>query len=238
MKQALVEYHVAGTPQGAPELVTLAEMMRKAGDAPQNGRPAGKPVDYLRLTQEKAVEPLQEPDVLPFDREELRDFPHAVPTQDQALFDSYRLKVLGIMENSYIIGVISNGLALIDQHAAHERVLFEKILKGTDGSLSQKLLFPITIELSRADMQFVTRNLEEFRKTGFEIDPFGELTVKLNAIPAALPQENAGGVFTDMLARITERGSAQPLQTHAIATAACKAAVKAHDRLTPKNATH
>ena len=83
-------------------------------------------------------------------------------------------------------------------------------------------------------MQFVTRNLEEFRKTGFEIDPFGELTVKLNAIPAALPQENAGGVFADMLSRITERGSAQPLQTHAIATAACKAAVKAHDRLTPE----
>ena len=81
-------------------------------------------------------------------------------------------------------------------------------------------------------MQFVIRNIREFEKTGFEIDPFGDQTVKLNAIPAALSQDNAGGMFTDMLSRLAERGSAQHLQVHAIATAACKAAVKAHDKLT------
>ncbi|MBE6407158.1 MAG: DNA mismatch repair endonuclease MutL [Lentisphaerae bacterium] len=229
MKQALVEYHVQGTARSTPELTTLSELMKQKEAAPAE---PSEPVRYFDLTPEILSEPRQEPDVLPFPPDDLHDFPAAKKTQDQMLFDSYKLRVLGIMENSYIIGVIANGLVLIDQHAAHERVLFEKILRGTDGSLSQKLLFPITIELSRADMQFVIRNIREFEKAGFEIDPFGDLTVKLNAIPAALSQDNAGGMFTDMLSRLAERGSAQHLQVHAIATAACKAAVKAHDKLT------
>ncbi|MBO5958993.1 MAG: hypothetical protein J6Q65_02605, partial [Lentisphaeria bacterium] len=233
LKQALVEYHVQGSAQSTPQLQRLSDLMKGSEPNPDPDSYAPqKPVEYFNLTPENIPEPRQEPDVLPFPPDEVRNFPSAAKTQDQMLFDSYKMKILGIMENSYIIGVIANGLVLIDQHAAHERVLFEKILRGTDGSLSQKLLFPITIELSRADMQFVTRNITEFEKAGFEIDPFGDLTVKLNAIPAALSQDNAGGVFTDMLSRLAERGSAQHLQVHAIATAACKAAVKAHDKLT------
>lgn len=234
MKQALVEYQVSLPTAGTTGLTTLGELANRQTVQDENtgALPPGQPGSYFTLQQERTPEPLQQPDVLPFPPDGDKPFPKTVMTEEQMLFKAYDLKILGIMENSYIVAAISNGLVLIDQHAAHERVLYEKILKRTDGSLSQRLLFPITLELSRADMHFVCRNLEGFESAGFEIDPFGELTVKLNAIPAALPQDNAGGVFSDMLSRLTERGSAQQLQTHAIATAACKAAVKAHDKLT------
>ncbi len=239
MRQALVEYRVQTPLPDQPELDMLSGILqRQSAEAEQkqtNPVPVSAPpksVDYFKLRPQTDNAPEQMPDILPFPPETVRDFPNASPAEGQVFFDSYKLKLLGVMENSYIVGVISNGLILIDQHAAHERVLFEKILKGTDGSLSQRLLFPLTIELSRADMHFVCKNLKGFEDAGFEIDPFGDHTIKLSAIPAALSQDNAGGVFTDMLSRLLERGSAQQLPVHAIATAACKAAVKAHDHLT------
>ena len=151
-------------------------------------------------------------------------------------FGGTGLRLLGVLENSYIVAAIPGGLVLIDQHAAHERVLFERILNGIDGTLSQKLLMPITIELSPADMAYVARNLHEFENIGFEIEPFGRNTVKLNSIPAAIKQENVGGFFLDMLARIGEIGAGQRLATDTLARAACKAAVKAHDRLSLQEA--
>ncbi len=241
LKKALVDYHVAGTAQSSPELRTLADFFKNGATQPtetvssdetqrEQSQPTG---ENLSLEQQTVPVVRQEPAVLPFAEENLRDFPSAGVSEDKMFFNTYKMKILGVMENSYIIGVIANGLVLIDQHAAHERVLFEKILRHTDASRSQKLLFPITLELSRSDLHFVTANLSEFEKAGFEIEPFGAQTVKLNAIPAALPQDNAGGIFQDMLARIAAEGTAQSLQIHQIATAACKAAVKAHDHLSP-----
>ena len=141
-------------------------------------------------------------------------------------------ELLGVLADSYLVGTIPGGLILIDQHAAHERVMFERILKGVNGSLCQKLLLPITLEVARADMLFISRNLEAFEKIGFELEPFGQNTVKMNGIPAAVPQENAGGLFMDILSRLATDAPAQKNPMERIARAACKAAVKAHEKLT------
>ena len=142
------------------------------------------------------------------------------------------LNILGFFENSYIIATTGDGIVLIDQHAAHERVLYEKLLKKNRETLSQKLLIPITLNLSRAECRFIEKNREIFESLGFETDTFGENTVKLNAIPAAMRQDNAGEVFQDILARITEDGTFSGRTDAAkLAQAACKAAVKAHDKL-------
>ena len=141
-------------------------------------------------------------------------------------------ELLGVLADSYLVGTIPGGLVLIDQHAAHERVMFERILKGVNGSLCQKLLLPITLEVARADMLFISRNLEAFEKIGFELEPFGQNTVKMNGIPAAVPQENAGGLFMDILSRLATDAPAQKNPMERIARAACKAAVKAHEKLT------
>ena len=142
------------------------------------------------------------------------------------------LRVIGVLNNSYIIAEKEEDLILIDQHAAHERVLFEKILKGRDATASQRLLIPVTLELSRGEIVFIRKHAGEFEKCGFEADPFGSNTVKLNAIPAALSQENAGALFKEILSLILSDTNPARMDYQLIAMAACKAAVKAHDALT------
>ena len=150
---------------------------------------------------------------------------------------SLGLRVIGILNNTYIIAEKPDGLILIDQHAAHERVLFERILKGVDGSLSQRLLIPVTLELSRSETMFVRRHADLLEKIGFEAEPFGTNTIKLNAIPAALSQDSSGAMFKDMLGRLVEGGApGERVDYEQVAMCACKAAVKANDALTMEEA--
>ena len=148
------------------------------------------------------------------------------------------VRLIGIFNDTYILAEKPDGLVLIDQHAAHERILFERILKGVDGTLSQRLLIPVTIELSRPDMAFLSRNAEFVEQVGYEVELFGQNTVKLSAIPAALPQDRAGDTFRDMLSRAIDSGSSATARTdlETVAMSACKAAVKANDKLTVEEA--
>ena len=150
--------------------------------------------------------------------------------------DEYQL--IGQIFDTYWIAVYHDKMILIDQHAAHERVLFERILKGVDGNLSQRLLIPVTIDLSRSDMVFLSKNAEFVEKVGYEIELFGQNTIKLNAIPAALSQDNAGNTFKDMLSGAIDSGSSSTSRTdlETVAMSACKAAVKANDKLTVEEA--
>ena len=157
----------------------------------------------------------------------------AIPAPDPAAGNSLGLRIIGILNRTYIIAEKADGLILIDQHAAHERVLFEKILKGVDGTLSQRLLIPVSLELSRPEMVFIRKNTSLLEKIGFEAEPFGSNTIKLNAIPAALTQDSAGKMFKDMLANLLDSGSpGERLNYEQVAMCACKAAVKANDELT------
>ena len=147
------------------------------------------------------------------------------------------LRYIGVLADSYILAEREETLVIIDQHAAHERVLFERLLKNTRGDiLSQKLLLPVVLELSRSDTAFLARNRENILRLGFEAEEFGMNTVKLNAIPAALSQEDAGGVFKEMLALAAEEDSSRVYRSDLdkVAVAACKAAVKAHDKIPEK----
>ncbi len=151
--------------------------------------------------------------------------------------NSLGLRIVGILNSTYILGERADGLILIDQHAAHERILFERLLKGVDGVLSQRLLIPVPLELSRAEIAFLRKNAELLEKLGFEAEPFGSNAVKLNAIPAALSQDNAGNVFKNMLSEVAESGMpGQRIDYEKFAMCACKAAVKANDVLTLEEA--
>jgi DNA mismatch repair protein MutL len=223
LESARVGYRVLGPMLHAPFGNAPAAQDINRGAAPQQMQDADLPIPPEQAQNPPENEP----------RPDFRLVAEDAPATD---FGGTGLRLLGVLENSYIVAAIPGGLVLIDQHAAHERVLFERILNGIDGTLSQKLLMPITIELSPADMAYVARNLHEFENIGFEIEPFGRNTVKLNSIPAAIKQENVGGFFHDMLARIGEIGAGQRLATDTLARAACKAAVKAHDRLSLQEA--
>ncbi|MDD2404300.1 MAG: DNA mismatch repair endonuclease MutL [Lentisphaerae bacterium] len=158
-----------------------------------------------------------------------RDFEE---NQEPMLPGSGRIRLLGFLDCSYLVAIADNGLLVVDQHAAHERVLFERLLKNAGKVPVQKLLLPITLELSRAETAFVEKNLDAFSKIGFDIAPLSSNTIMLNGVPASLKQENIGGVLRDTLSELLENNSAASGSVDEIALAACKAAVKAHDLLT------
>ncbi len=143
------------------------------------------------------------------------------------------LTILGFLGDTYILAAAESGLIIIDQHAAHERVLYERILHGSEGQVnSQRLLLPITLELSRTESRFIAKHGNIFEQLGFEAEALSENTVMLNAIPAALSQNNAGGLFRDILSELSDSGELpKNLAPAEVAKAACGAAVKAHDKL-------
>eukprot|EP00831_Metopus_contortus_P076698 TRINITY_DN7092_c0_g1_i2.p1 TRINITY_DN7092_c0_g1~~TRINITY_DN7092_c0_g1_i2.p1 ORF type:complete len:635 (+),score=137.79 TRINITY_DN7092_c0_g1_i2:240-2144(+) len=145
------------------------------------------------------------------------------------------LQILGFLDRTYILCVAANGMVIIDQHAAHERVMYEKLLKAAEDKsvLSQQLLLPVTVELSRSEAAFVEKRRELFESLGFDVEALGDTTVMVNAIPASMHQNNAGTVIKDMLSDLVEDGRVnKDLDLAAVARASCIAAVKAHDRLT------
>ena len=147
------------------------------------------------------------------------------------------LRVLGVYKALYMIAEGASGLVLIDQHAAHERILFEKLLRAAEAQdgTSQPLLLPVTVELSPSDADVLDRNREEFARLGFGIEPFGGGTYIVNAIPAHFPQENVAGMLQDIVDELRDgTGRAPRADEIAVAQAACKHAVKSEDPLAPE----
>ena len=148
-------------------------------------------------------------------------------------------KYIGILMRTYIIIEIDNELYLIDQHAAHERVLYEQIkdnYKKNMKSNSQMMLIPEIINLTHKEMQFVVNNIELIKSYGFDIEQFGENTIKLNGVPDIEFRNKTKNVFLDVLDEMltNERSSSKDVEERFIATVACKAAVKANMDLEPQ----
>ncbi|HET9269733.1 MAG TPA: DNA mismatch repair endonuclease MutL [Vicinamibacterales bacterium] len=153
------------------------------------------------------------------------------------------LMPLGQFRDTFIVAVDDEGVAIIDQHVAHERILFERITERlTSGRLeSQRLLEPVLVELSASGRQTLLAHAEDLDRLGFEIEDFGGESVRLSACPALLPREewqravrslaedleglDRGAAVTDALKRLA-------------ATMACHAAVKANYPLTPEKMMH
>ena len=141
-------------------------------------------------------------------------------------------KYIGIAFKTYIIVEIENEIYLIDQHAAHERVLYEQIKENYKNNIQnniQMMLIPEVLTLSYKETSFVKENMELFRNTGFDIEFFGENTIKINGIPDLEYKVDRGHVFLDVLDEMltNERGLLKDIEERFVATVACKAAVKA-----------
>ena len=146
-------------------------------------------------------------------------------------------KYIGILLRTYIIIEIDNELYFIDQHAAHERVLYEKIKENYKNNMSnntQMMIIPEVVNLSHKEMEFVCNNLEIIKNTGFDIEIFGENLVKLNGVPDIEYRRKTSNVFLDTLDEMIsqERTAIKDVEERFIATVACKAAVKANMDLT------
>ena len=142
-------------------------------------------------------------------------------------------KYIGILFRTFIIIEIGNDMFLIDQHAGHERILYEQIKENYKNHLqnnSQLMLIPEVYNLSHKEIEFVKENIELFRNTGFDIELFGENSVKISGIPDIEYKVNKNKMFLDVLDEMltTERTAIKDVEERFIATVACKAAVKAN----------
>ncbi len=145
-------------------------------------------------------------------------------------------RLIGVLDETYLLASGRSGLILIDQHAAHERVMFERLLEAArHGAASQRLLLPQTLELPQSQATLLLRNRKIFEAAGFDVEPMGSNTVMLNAVPAALPgHRDLTEMIPDMLQELLENaGKNLPIELEYVARAACRAAVKAHDALPP-----
>lgn len=146
-------------------------------------------------------------------------------------------RIAGQVFETYIIVECEKEMILIDQHAAHERLLYEKLLKDyRKKKLSgQRLMLPVPVSLTPVERETVLKNLSFFESIGFEIEPFGENGVKVKETPMSLPVEQIAPLIEELSEKLQlheERptDSATEAMLHQIA---CKAAVKAHHKLSP-----
>jgi len=138
------------------------------------------------------------------------------------------------IHNKYIITEITSGVIIVDQHVAHERVLYEiakKSLEG-DGMKSQKILFPKTIKFENEDFTYVKDILSYLEQIGFELREFSDNSLIIEGVPSDLPFGRESEVIYDILDHyIKTKSTASSFIEYMAATYACKAAIKAGDKL-------
>ncbi len=139
------------------------------------------------------------------------------------------------LADTYICYESPDGLVIVDQHSAHERVLYEEVLAqlAASGGDSQRLLLPVTLELTDEELDVIETHADALRRVGFEVEPFGGRTVAIHGAPNPHPRFDATACFREMVADLARGrfgGWANRLERFA-ATYACRAAVKAGHRL-------
>ena len=145
------------------------------------------------------------------------------------------LNIIGQFHKTYIIAEYNDTLYMIDQHAAHEKILFEKFKKSIleKHVVSQLLLSPLVVELTPEDFAYYNDFKEIFENTGFKIDIFGDNTITIREVPVILGKPNLKNLFMDILDNLKNMGTGEKdaVKYNSIATQACKAAIKANDPL-------
>ena len=176
-------------------------------------------------------------------KEEKQDVDDIATLGNTSVFDNLEeyqkptYKFIGIVFKTYIIVEIGQEMYIIDQHAAHERILYEKVKANyynDENKDSQLMLLPDIITLTHKEMEIARDNMQMFRKAGFMVEEFGENTVKLTGVPEMCLDLDTKEMFLETLDEINtvSRTAKQEVEEKFIATVACKAAVKANMALT------
>lgn len=144
------------------------------------------------------------------------------------------------LRRTYLLYEHEDGVVLIDQHSAHERVLYERFMRQMTGggATSQRLLMPETVHLSPRDAESLEANRDALARLGFELEPFGGHSVIVHAVPAPHRRFDALRCLRESLAALSgdRGGTAHAGHERLVATVACKAAVKAGEPLAPDEA--
>jgi DNA mismatch repair protein MutL len=157
----------------------------------------------------------------------IAEYPHTAPT-----LESLRtLRPLGQIRNSFILAVNEDGLWIIDQHVAHERVLFERVLRQRSAQQveSQRLLMPLVIDLTPGQQVIFSDIANELARNGFEAEPFGARSIAVKVAPAGVDAAQVEHMLTEILEQFTREDQAlnlEAVRTRIAASIACHAAIK------------
>ncbi len=161
--------------------------------------------------------------------------PQAVVQEPSVQETQYeRFYPMGQVYDCYIVAQNDNGLFLVDQHAAHERILYDRFAAATDSVPSQQLLIPQIMEFTEDECEIISENEAVFMNLGFSLDLIGPQTFRLKEMPADVPSDEAEGIIREILMayRNMHEPSARELRHHGLQIAACRAAVKAGETMT------
>ena len=167
---------------------------------------------------------------------EMMPVPEAVPETMPVENDreqSCRMVPIGQVDNTYIIAQDADGLYIVDQHAAHERILFDRFSARAGEIPVQQLLVHLMLDFSSHEAEIIENNLAMLKELGFGLEPAGPNQFRLTEVPADVPSGEADDFIREILASLEElhKPSAAELRQAAIATASCKAAIKAGFKL-------
>ncbi|NNF28449.1 MAG: hypothetical protein HKN73_14590, partial [Gemmatimonadetes bacterium] len=144
------------------------------------------------------------------------------------------------VHNSYILAETRDGLIIVDQHAAHERILYERIIRRFDEETAagQRLLFPLTLQLTRQEVDVVLSVSGLLRTLGFEVEPFGTDALLVQSVPSPHRYFDAERCLREMVTELTQGSdlmrSARNQNERVAMSFACKAAIKAGQSLSPE----
>ena len=189
-------------------------------DLPGTASPATTTPDFLP--------PIEQPLVRRADADNHQDARHSSAPQ--------QFQIIGVLNKLYVLMENADGLVLVDQHAAHERILFEELRRRMEekGVPSQRLLLPQTFDLPPREAEWVERNLKTLQKMGIGIEPFGAQTFKIDSLPTFLTASDPVRFMRDVIDGLrSASNTSSPLRLgeDMIAKTVCRQAVKANDPL-------
>lgn len=161
-----------------------------------------------------------------------------VPTDDGGAEIVGDYAILGQALETYIVLAVKDGIVIIDQHAAHERIIYERLRAGrrSDETPRQALLFPVTLGLSRDQKTILTDHTDEIGRLGITVSDFGGDAIVVESVPAVLSESDVSSLLHDMIAELKEGRSAgsdmEGMYDRVTARMACHGAIRAGKRLT------
>ena len=179
------------------------------------------------------VDPRPEEETAPLESE---PSPSRIPEANYRPESPNEFKIIGVLGKLYILMENGEGLVLVDQHAAHERILFEKLRREmeSEGVPTQRLLIPLTVGVTPKDYDWISTNAQTLEKMGFALEPFGNSTLKIDGIPQFFRTDDPSVTIrqlVDELRSMTTTTSRLRMGEDVIARTVCRHAIKANDEL-------
>lgn len=218
---------------------TPASTPRTQPAAPAVSHRVADVLERIAAGRSAAVVPPQAPEAAAPEEAQEEEAPQPSPAPAPAKAEpaeAPEYRIIGVLQKLYVLMEGKEGLVLMDQHAAHERVNFEKFRRAIEsgGVPCQRLLLPVTLQTTPRDADLLKQNLPSLNRLGIEIEPFGPNIFKVETLPSFLKTDDPAAWLDQVieeLSSLSTKSSSLRLSEDAIATIACRASVKSNDVL-------